>query len=87
MCRNTHPFLLFLVMNLFFFHFLQQIRSKDKVVQSLVGCGKDLVFVPFPFFPSLIDEDDAVSDTHHRVHVVCVDDGCHVVFGSDVMNQ
>jgi len=71
----------------FFFDFLQQIRSEYEVVQTLV-CGREyLVFGSFPFFMALVDKNDTVANSHHRIHVVGIDDGGHVVFGGDVVNQ
>jgi len=36
---------------------------------------------------TLINVYDTVTDAHYRVHVMGIDDGCHIVFGGDIMNQ
>lgn len=32
---------------------------------------------------AIVDEDDVFTDTHHRVHVMCVDDSSDIVFLCD----
>ena len=36
---------------------------------------------------TLADEADVLTDTHHRVHIVGVDDGCHIVILGDAREE
>jgi hypothetical protein len=36
---------------------------------------------------SFVNVDDTITNTHNGVHVVGVDDGCHIVFRGNVVNQ
>ena len=69
------------------FDFLEKIIGKDKFVESLVGRLIDLVHVTDPLAVAFIDEDDVLTYTEHRVHVVGVDDGGYVVFVGNIAQE
>ena len=73
-----------------FFHFsylAEQIRGEDKIIQPFIGSSKHIIFCPFPFFMPLVDVENTVTDSHYGVHIVGIDNGCHVVFSGNVVNQ
>ena len=66
---------------------LQKLGGKDEFIQQLV-LGKDnLLAISAPFFFSIIQVQDIVSNLHHTIHVMCIDDGGGVVFYGDFLNQ
>ena len=69
------------------FHFLEQVGSEDKFVQSFVAGGEDFLFRAMPFFVPFVDEEDALADAEHGVHVMGVDDGRHVIFRCDAVDE
>ena len=67
--------------------FSEQIRCKDETIQPLVGGRENLILIALPFFYSVADEDDVVSNSHDGVHIVGVDDGGHIVLCGDPVYQ
>ena len=59
----------------FFLHLLKQVGGEDEIVELLVRGSHDLVFVTRPGGFTLVDKDDVLANTHHRIHVVGIDDG------------
>ena len=70
-----------------FAHLLQQVAGEDEVGEALVGGVHDLRGVALPLLVALVDVDDVLADAHHRVHIVGVDDGRHVEFAGDGVQQ
>ena len=70
-----------------FLYFSEEVACKDEGVELLVGAAHDIFFCTLPLLVSLVDVDDVFADAHNGIHVVGVDDGSHLVFGSDVMNE
>ena len=66
------------VLNLF--HFAEQVGGKNKIIEFLVVRIHHVIFCALPFFMSFINEDNILTNSHHRVHIVRVDDGCNAVF-------
>ena len=68
-------------------HFLEQVAGKNEVGETLV-CGiHDFPTMALPVFVALVNEDDVLTDAHHAVHVMRVDDGRRVVFLGDAAEQ
>ncbi len=78
---------LFLPFHLHFLHLSEEVGSEDEVVELLVGRSHYLVFVALPFLVTLVDEADVLTDAHHRVHIVGIDDGCHIVILGDAREE
>ena len=70
-------------LHFYFFHFTEQIRCENEVVEVLVCGSHYVVFGALPFLSALVYEQNVFADAHHRVHVVGVDDGCDVVLLGD----
>ena len=70
-----------------FFDLAEQVGGKDKTVQFFIGGMHDVVFGSFPFLVSFTQIHDIVSNPHHGVHVVGIDNGCHIEFHCNIMNQ
>ena len=68
-------------------HLLEEAGGEDKVVESLVVAGVDLLFRAHPLAIAFVDEDNVLSYSQHGVHVVGVDNGRDVVFLRDVGKQ
>ena len=49
--------------------------------------SNDLSAVALPFFYTFFDEDNVFTDIHDGVHIMCVDDSRHFVFGGDIVDQ
>ena len=45
--------------------------------------GKKAVWLAYKVTTNI---NDAITNSHHGIHVVGIDDGSHIIFGSDVMN-
>ena len=54
---------------------MQKRRSKNELLERVIGAFEYLAFVATPGQFAFVDQDDVVADLHHRVHVVCDDDG------------
>ena len=66
-------------------HLFQQVRGEDEVVEFLVRGSHDFIFGAVPCSRTLINKDDILTNAHHGVHVVGVDDGrCAVFLGDGV---
>ena len=68
-------------------HVLEEVAGEDEIRQAGVCRVHDFIALPLPFFVAFVDEDDILADTHHRVHVVGIDDGSGVVFLGDTTQQ
>ena len=69
------------VLNLF--HFAEQVGGKNKIIEFLVVGIHHVIFGALPLLMAFIDEDDILTNAHHRVHIVRVDDGCNAeIFGN-----
>ena len=79
----THPLLL----GLRFLDLFEEVRGEDEIVQYLICGGEYIFFGSLPFLVPFVDEDDFLANAHHRVHVVGVDEGGHVVLACDVLDQ
>ena len=71
----------------YFFDFAHEVAGEDEVVEEGVGRVEHAVFVASPFYCSFVNEDDAFTDVHDGVHVVCVDEGGDAVFVSDALYE
>ena len=80
-------FFLFLSVGYGLAHFFQQVAGEDEVGEALVGGVHDLRGVALPLLMALVDVDDVLTDAHHGVHVVGVDDGGHVELAGDGVQQ
>ena len=80
-------FRLFFLLQLDLFHLSEQVGGEDEVVERFVVGGDDLLFRALPLLNALFDEDDVVADVDHRVHVVGVDYGRHLILHGDVVDQ
>ena len=69
------------------FNFLIQVGSKDKAFQILVSSVINLCVVALPTLVSLTDENDILTDLHHRVHIMSVDNCSDVILMCDFKNQ
>ena len=69
------------------FHVLKQGGGEDEIIQVLVVACGDFLACAFPCFATFVDEDDVLTYTQHRVHVVGVDDSSHALFVGDVAEQ
>lgn len=67
--------------------FLEQVGGKYEIVECFVGGTVNLFFVPDPLAVSFVDEYDVLAYSQHRIHVVCVYDGCDSVFVGDVAKK
>ena len=61
-------------------------RSKYKVIQLLVACVEDIILRAFPPLVTIVYEYNLLTNLHHRVHIVSVDDGGNVILLGDVAN-
>ncbi len=68
-------------------HFFEEPCGEDKIVERLVVGLKQGLFVADPFTVTFVKEDDILADAEHGVHVVGVDDSCHVILVRDVVKQ
>ena len=68
-------------------HVLQQVAGKDEVSEFLVIGAHDHAALALPLFLAFIDKDDILTDTHDRIHVVGIDDGGHLKFFRDALQQ
>ena len=96
---KSQPLLLFLKLyksdNLFFIidllnslaHFFQQIACKNKISKTFVTAIHDLRRLPLPLFFSFVYKQNVFTNAHYGIHVVGIDDCCHIVFLSDAMKE
>ena len=68
-------------------HFFEEPGGEDEVVERLVVGFKQGLFVTDPFTVAFVEEDDILADAEHGVHVVGVDDCCHVILVRDIVEQ
>ena len=68
-------------------HLFQQVAGEDEVGEPFVAGLHDLAALSLPVFMTLVDEDDVLSDAHHRIHVVGIDDGGDVELLGDAAQQ
>lgn len=61
-------------------HLLEKVAGKDEICEELVLRGHDVLALTSPFKISLMNEYYRLSNAHHRVHIVGIDDSRHVVF-------
>ena len=76
----------FLLEHFYFFYFPEQVGRKDEIVQRLVRvitCS----FCSLPFLHAFLNKDDIITNIHHGVHVVGIDNGRHIVLHRNVVNQ
>ena len=77
----------FLLEHFYFFYFPEQVGRKDEIVQRLVIRGDYLLFCSLPFLHAFLNKDDIITNIHHGVHVVGIDNGRHIVLHRNVVNQ
>ena len=82
--KLASSFLCFIVRQL---HLTEDIGSEDEVVETTVVGIHDFLIGALPLGTTFTDEDDFLTNTHHGVHVVGVDDGGDVVFVGDALNE
>ena len=68
-------------------HLFQQVRGEDEVGEAFVGRPHNVCRHALPFLMPFVDEDDVLTDTHDGVHVVGIDDGGHLEFLGNGMQQ
>ena len=68
-------------------HVLEQVAGEDEVREAGVRRVHDLVALPLPLLVALIDKDDILANTHHRIHVVGIDDCRDVKLLRDALQQ
>lgn len=65
---------------------LEQVGRKDEIVQRLVIRGDYLLFCSLPFLHAFLNR-SIITNIHHGVHVVGIDNGRHIVLHRNVVNQ
>jgi hypothetical protein len=64
-----------------------QFVGKNKVVQFFVLGFQYFVFCTGPFFFAITDKKDRFANFNHRVHIVGVDDGGHLKFFGERLDE
>ena len=67
-----------------FAHVAEEVGGVNKVVEVFVVLVVDFIFGAHPADVAFVHKDDVFANTHHRVHVVGVDDGGDAKFVGDV---
>ncbi len=70
------------------FYFPEQVGREDEIVQRLVSIRGDyLLFCSLPFLHAFLNKDDIITNIHHGVHVVGIDNGRHIVLHRKIIDQ
>ena len=79
--------LTFDVLYLHFLNLAEKVGGKDEIIQAFVGRGKDICWRPFPLFMSFININHFLANSQYRVHIMRIDNGRHVIFLRNIMDQ
>ena len=62
------------------FNLLEQFGSENEVVKALAFTLEYCLVIANPVAMAFIDEHNILADTEHGIHIVGIDNGCHIVF-------
>ena len=68
-------------------YLFKEFGGKNKVIEFFVVAGENIIFVSFPPFVTLVNENDFIADFHHRIHIMGVNHRGNIKLDGDFAYQ